>query len=72
MFAPANPFITQIGIVAPIMFLAASRQVRERFPGKLPAPIATATLHDMAAHVRAATLAALRLPPAPSESRRTP
>lgn len=72
-FAPANPFITQIGIVAPIMFLAASRQVRDRFPGKLPGPIAQATLDDMAAHVRAATLAALREGAAvSSHPRRTP
>jgi TetR/AcrR family transcriptional regulator len=72
-FAPANPFITQIGIVAPIMFLAASRQVRDRFPGKLPAPIANATLNEMVAHVSAATLAALRAPSsALPESRRTP
>jgi TetR/AcrR family transcriptional regulator len=71
-FRPANPFITQIGIVAPIMFLAASRQVRDRFPGKLPEAIVNATLADMVAHVSAATLAALRAAPSVSvDPRRT-
>jgi AcrR family transcriptional regulator len=61
-FTPVNPLVVQIGIVAPLMFFAASGPFRERVGRLLPAPIAAPDLADMIAHVQAATLAMLGTP----------
>ena len=66
-FRAVSPLVVQIGIVAPLMFFAASAPFRERVGRLLPAPLAPPELADMIAHVQAATLAMLG---APTPSRR--
>jgi TetR/AcrR family transcriptional regulator len=76
VFAPAHPFVTQIGIVAPLLLFAASAPARARFSGIMPASL-TAVPHDaMVDHVEAVTLAALHATPrasapSPHRTRRT-
>ena len=59
LFRPVNPFITQIGIVAPLMFFSASGPMRERFRHLVPAHVAAPGREHVVAHVKATTLAAL-------------
>ncbi|MFI5177951.1 MAG: TetR/AcrR family transcriptional regulator [Vicinamibacterales bacterium] len=76
VFRDVNPFITQIGIVAPLLFFAATAPVRERLRPIVPAHIADASRQEVVTHVLATTLAALAVTPAPSSpapsSRRSP
>lgn len=60
-FQAAHPLITQLGIVAPILFFAASAPVRQRVARKgdklaMPRP------DDLLRHIEVATLGALRAP----------
>jgi TetR/AcrR family transcriptional regulator len=59
LFRPVNPFVTQMGIVAPLMLFSASAPIRERFRHLVPAHVAAPRREDVVAHVRATTLAAL-------------
>jgi AcrR family transcriptional regulator len=71
LFAPVNPFVTQMGIVAPLMLFAASAPIRARFRHLVPAPVTAPRTEDVVAHVQATTLAALApsaATPAPSPS----
>ncbi|HKW01137.1 MAG TPA: TetR/AcrR family transcriptional regulator [Vicinamibacterales bacterium] len=67
-FRQVNPLVTQIGIVAPLLFFAATAPVRERFKQLVPTEIANAPGQEVVANVIAATLAAV----APRESRPSP
>jgi AcrR family transcriptional regulator len=69
-FADVNPFVIQMGIVAPLLMMAASRPVRARFRGRMPAPVAAASFEDAVAHVETTTLLALR--PSSTPPRRRP
>ena len=66
-FRRVNPLVTQIGIVAPLLFFAATAPVRERFKRIVPNEIANAPGQEVVAHVLAATLAAVA-PQEPSTS----
>ena len=59
LFRPVNPFVTQMGIVAPLMLFSASAPVRERFRHLIPAHVVAPRREDVVAHVQATTLAAL-------------
>jgi hypothetical protein len=59
IFGRVNPFVTQIGIVAPLMFFSASAPIRERYRHLVPAHVTPPRREDMVAHVQATTLAAL-------------
>ena len=56
-FAPAHPFLTQMSIVAPLMFCAASAPLRERMRHVLPAAATSLDPLAVLAHVQASTLA---------------
>lgn len=62
VFVAANPLVTQISVVAPLMFFAASAPFRERLSKLVPPTVPTPTLDDVIAHVQAATLAVLIAP----------
>jgi TetR/AcrR family transcriptional regulator len=64
-FVAANPLVTQISVVAPLMFFAASAPFRTRLAHLVPVNVPTPTLDDVIAHVQTATLAVLTTP-APS------
>ena len=64
-FVAANPLVTQISVVAPLMFFAASEPFRARLSRLVPSAIPTPTLNDVIAHVQAATLAVLTQTPPP-------
>jgi AcrR family transcriptional regulator len=66
LFRPVNPFVIQMGIVAPLMLFSASAPVRERFRHLVPAAVAAPRREDVVAHVQATTLAALAAPGASS------
>ena len=59
LFGRVNPFVTQIGIVAPLMFFSASVPIRERYRHLIPAHVTTPRRDEVVAHVQATTLAAL-------------
>jgi len=59
IFGAVNPFVTQIGIVAPLMFFSASGPIRERFRHLIPAQAVAPKREHVVAHVQATTLAAL-------------
>jgi TetR/AcrR family transcriptional regulator len=61
VFMAANPLVTQIGIIAPLLFFAATAPVRERFGHLMPASGASIPRDLVVDHVRRATLAALRV-----------
>ena len=61
-FVAANPLVTQISVVAPLMFFAASAPFRARLGRLVPATVPTPSLDDVIAHVQAATLAVLTTP----------
>jgi AcrR family transcriptional regulator len=60
IFGRVNPFVTQIGIVAPLMFFSASVPIRERYRHLIPPHVAAPRRDEVVAHVQATTLAALR------------
>jgi AcrR family transcriptional regulator len=72
VFRPMHPLIAQLGIVAPLLFFAASAPIRERFREKVPRGLADVSREALLAHVQATTLAALRPAPARPRSRRQP
>ena len=59
IFAPAHPFIVQIGIIAPILFFVASKPIRARYAHLLPDAGAPPDVGDVVEHVLASTLAVL-------------
>lgn len=59
IFGAVNPFVAQIGIVAPLMFFSASGPIRERFSHLVPAHAGAPRREHVVAHVQAMTLAAL-------------
>jgi TetR/AcrR family transcriptional regulator len=59
VFGPADPFIVQISIVAPLMFFAASAPLRERAGQLLPPAVAKPDLGAVIRHVQNATLSVL-------------
>jgi AcrR family transcriptional regulator len=71
-FRPAHPLVTQMGIVAPLLFFAATAPARERLQDALPADVALVSRAAVLAYVETATLAALaaETPTAESISRR--
>jgi AcrR family transcriptional regulator len=74
VFRPAHPLITQLGIVAPLLFHAASAPVRARISGP-DKPLAAAERDALIRHIEAATLGALNATPhvpAPPSTRRQP
>jgi len=58
-FRPAHPFVVQMGIVAPLMFFAASAPLRERAGRLLPPVTATPDLDTVIRYVQASTLSVL-------------
>jgi len=56
-FGPAHPFLTQMSIVAPLMFCAASAPLRDRMRHVLPPAAASLDPLAVLAHVQASTLA---------------
>lgn len=64
VFRDVNPFVVQIGIVAPLLLFAASAPVRERFRDLAPFPIADISRDAIIEHVQAMTLASLASPKA--------
>jgi TetR/AcrR family transcriptional regulator len=58
-FVDANPFVTQMTIVAPLLLFVASAPVRERFRHLVPGGFHTPGLDAVVAHVQGATLAML-------------
>lgn len=67
-FTPAHPLVTQLGIVAPLLFFAASKPARERL-GRQGMALATPDPALVLRHIEAATLGALQ-PPATTSRRR--
>jgi AcrR family transcriptional regulator len=59
-----HPLIAQMGIVAPLVFFAASAPLRARIGNRALFPLAEVTPDAVLAHVQNATLAALRTRPA--------
>jgi TetR/AcrR family transcriptional regulator len=68
-FRPAHPFVTHLGIVAPLLLFAASAPARGRFAKLGHAPI-DVPADLIVRHIQNATLAALA-PPVRASSRRT-
>jgi hypothetical protein len=62
VFRLVNPFVTQIGIVAPIMLQAASLPMRERFKHLKTPHVTAISREEMLAHIEAATLAVVSAP----------
>ena len=58
-FVDANPFVIQVGIVAPLLFFAATAPIRERFRGSAPPAVSAIPREAVLEHVRAATLSVL-------------
>jgi AcrR family transcriptional regulator len=59
VFRDVNPFVAQIGIVAPLLLFTASASVRKRFKDQAPYPIADIPSHSVIEYVQAMTLASL-------------
>ena len=74
VFREAHPFVVQIGIVAPLMFFAATLPLRQRVGGLVPPQLVLPDLDVVVRHVQGATLAVLLADrPAPvSPTRRRP
>jgi len=68
-FRAVNPFIAQIGIVAPLLLFTATAPVRERFRELAPYPVADIPREAIIAHVQTMTLAAIAAE-GPSPARR--
>jgi AcrR family transcriptional regulator len=59
VFRDVNPFVAQIGIVAPLLLFKASAAVRKRFKDHAPYPIADIPSHSVIEYVQTMTLASL-------------
>jgi TetR/AcrR family transcriptional regulator len=70
VFRPAHPFVTQMGVMAPLMFFAASAPIRERLSKTLPSALVLPELSAVVAYVQTATLAALTVDSANETPRR--
>jgi TetR/AcrR family transcriptional regulator len=68
LFVRANPLVTQIGIVAPLLFFAATAPIRERFQHLVPSHVASIPREVVVDHVRRATLAAVMVGAGPTRS----
>ena len=62
VFRATSPFITQLGIVAPMLMFSASAPIRERFAKLLPPAVTSLTRQMMVAHVEQSALAMLTSP----------
>jgi AcrR family transcriptional regulator len=62
-FRPVNPFVAQMGIVAPLLLFSASAPIRERFQALAPFPITDIPRDVMIEHVQTMTLAAIAAEP---------
>jgi AcrR family transcriptional regulator len=73
VFRDAHPFVVQIGIVAPLMFFAATRPLRQRVGRLVPAHLVLPDLEVVVRHLQSATLSVLLAGPAagPAPSRRS-
>lgn len=58
-FVAAHPFIVQLGLIAPLMFFAASTPLRERAGQLMPPPMASPDLDTVIRYVQDSTLAVL-------------
>jgi len=58
-FRAANPLVTQVGIVAPLLFFAATAPIRERFRHLAPASLGATPREALVDHVCRATVAAV-------------
>jgi AcrR family transcriptional regulator len=72
VFRDAHPFVVQIGIVAPLMFFAATRPLRQRVGGLVPAHLVLPELDVVVRHLQSATLSVLLAGPVarPAPARR--
>ena len=73
IFRDAHPFVVQIGIVAPLMFFAATLPLRQRVGGLVPAHLVLPELDVVVRHLQSATLSVLLAGPAtpPKSPRRS-
>lgn len=71
VFRAANPFVIHISIVAPLLLLAATAHIRQRFQHLVPASPVAAGPEAAIAHVQAMALAALA-PGVPAPSAASP
>lgn len=58
-FGAVHPLVAQLGIIAPLLFYAASQPVRDRV-ARQSLPLAAASREELVQHIEAATLGALR------------
>jgi AcrR family transcriptional regulator len=59
VFVDADPLVTQMGIVAPLLLFAASAPLRERFGHLVPQLVSKPSVDQLIGHVEATTLAVL-------------
>jgi AcrR family transcriptional regulator len=69
-FRRADPFLTHLGIVAPLMLFLASAPMRQRFHGRVPPPVTSRSAEDVIDHIQTSVLAALAAPPVSSRRSR--
>ena len=69
-FRPVPPFLTQIGIVGPLLLFRVTAPIRERFAHLAPFPMAQLEHDDVVEYVRTMTLGALSAQRATKETRR--
>jgi AcrR family transcriptional regulator len=69
VFRRAHPFVTHLGIVAPLLLFAASAPVRKKFGPRLAPDVAGIDAASAIHQVQDATLAALAVQPAPLHGR---
>jgi hypothetical protein len=73
LFRDAHPFLTHLGIVAPLMMFLASGPVRQRLQRHLPPALTSIPPDAMLRHLETSVLAALAPgAPVPSSSTRRP
>jgi TetR/AcrR family transcriptional regulator len=70
-FRPVNPFIAQMGIVAPLLLFSATAPVRERFREHAPFPVTDIPREAIIEHVQTMTLAAIAAERSPVSRRAT-
>jgi TetR/AcrR family transcriptional regulator len=71
-FRPVNPFIAQMGIVAPLLLFSATAPIRERFRDLAPFPVSDIPRAAIIDHVQTMTLAAIAAPRPPARGRTNP
>ena len=69
-FGPAHPFVTQLGIVGPLLLFFASAPIRQRFTPRIGAALPPVTVDAMIAHVKHMTLGAVTAGRRPARRRR--